>query len=195
MLFRSGWKLGGNKNARKEAEVLEQEWKFSNEIGRHLVGGDVEVAEQFSSLTHKALYRLSQNFERELQKRPRETAGEMDKRYKAILDSVRVRQLSLQRFSRVLSARFENATDFSISMNSDSLMHFYDRLIDTGHFLVYTASFEHDGIFLLASPTLWNRPKEIAAILGTFYHEEELPETSDRPYLLIMRPEIGRAHV
>lgn len=184
-----GWKLGGNKNARKEAEVLEQEWKFSNEIGRHLVGGDVEVAEQFSSLTHKALYRLSQNFERELQKRPRETAGEMDKRYKAILDSVRVRQLSLQRFSRVLSARFENATDFSISMNSDSLMHFYDRLIDTGHFLVYTASFEHDGIFLLASPTLWNRPKEIAAILGTFYHEEELPETSDRPYLLIMRPE------
>lgn len=41
------WKLSGNKNTFKEAEILEQEWEFSNEIGRHLEGGDVEVAEQF----------------------------------------------------------------------------------------------------------------------------------------------------
>lgn len=184
------WKLGGNKNAFKEAEVLEQEWAFSNEIACHLQGGDVEVAEQFSSLTHKALHRLSQTFERELQKKPKESAADMNKRYKAILDSVRVRQRMLQRFSRVLSDRFENATDFSISLNRDSLIHLYDRLIDTGHFLVYTASFEHDGIFLLASPSLWNRQKDIAAILGTCYHEDDAPEGPDHPYLLIMRPEI-----
>lgn len=183
------WKLGGNKNAFKEAEVLEQEWTFSNDIGRHLQGGDVEVAEQFSSLTYKALHRLSQTFERELQKKPRETAAEMNKRYKAILDSVRVRQRMLQRFSRVLSDRFENATDFSIAMDRNSLIHLYDRLIDSGHFLVYTASFEHDGVFLLASPSLWNRPKEIAAILGNCCHEEDAPEGDDHPYLLIMRPE------
>jgi len=41
------WKLVGNKNTFKEAEILEQEWEFSNEIGRFLDGGDVEVAEQF----------------------------------------------------------------------------------------------------------------------------------------------------
>lgn len=41
------WKLVGNKNTFKEAEILEQEWEFSNEIGRFLEGGDVEVAEQF----------------------------------------------------------------------------------------------------------------------------------------------------
>ena len=41
------WKLSGNKNTFKEAEILEQEWEFSNEIGRCLDGGDVEVAEQF----------------------------------------------------------------------------------------------------------------------------------------------------
>lgn len=41
------WKLSGNKNTFKEAEILEQEWEFSNEIGRYLDGGDVEVAEQF----------------------------------------------------------------------------------------------------------------------------------------------------
>lgn len=183
------WKLGGNKNAFKEAEVLEQEWNFSNEIGRHLQGGDVEVAEQFSSLTHKALYRLSQTFERELQRKPKETIPEMNKRYKAILDSVRVRQRMLQRFSRVLSDRFENATDFSISMSRDKLLHFYDRLIESGHFLVYTASIEHDGIFLVAPPSLWNRPHDIQSILGTCYHGDEMPEDPTNPYLLILRPE------
>lgn len=41
------WKLTGNKNTFKEAEILEQEWDFSNRIGRQLEGGDIEVAEQF----------------------------------------------------------------------------------------------------------------------------------------------------
>ena len=40
-------KLFSNKNTFKEAEILEQEWGFSNELGRHLQGGDIEVAEQF----------------------------------------------------------------------------------------------------------------------------------------------------
>lgn len=183
------WKLGGNKNTFKEAEVLEQEWDFSNEIGRHLQGGDVEVAEQFSSLTHKAFYRLSQTFERELQRKPRETAAEMTKRYKQSLDSVRVRQRMLQRFSRVLSDRFENSTDFSIAMRRDGLQQLYSRLIETGHFLVYTASIEHDGIFLVASPSLYNRPQDIQSILGTCYHSEDMPEDSTNPYLLVLRPE------
>ena len=41
------WKLNANKNTFKEAEILEQDWEFSNEIGRQLEGGDIEVAEQF----------------------------------------------------------------------------------------------------------------------------------------------------
>jgi mitogen-activated protein kinase kinase kinase len=41
------WKLNANKNTFKEAEILEQEWDFSNEIGRQLQNGDIEVAEQF----------------------------------------------------------------------------------------------------------------------------------------------------
>lgn len=41
------WKLSANKNTFKEAEILEQEWEFSKSLGKHLEGGDVEVAEQF----------------------------------------------------------------------------------------------------------------------------------------------------
>jgi len=183
------WKLGGNKNTFKEAEVLESEWDFSNEIGRHLQGGDVEVAEQFTSLTHKAFHRLSQTFEKELHRKPKETAAEMTKRYKQSLDSVRVRQRMLQRFSRVLSDRFENSTDFSISLRRNGLEHLYSRLIETGHFLVYTASIEHDGIFLIASPSLYNRPQDIQSILGTCYHAEEMQEDPTNPYILVLRPE------
>jgi mitogen-activated protein kinase kinase kinase len=183
------WKLGGNKNTFKEAEVLEQEWDFSNEIGRHLQGGDVEVAEQFSSLTHKAFYRLNTTFERDLQRKPKESAAEMTKRYKQSLDSVRVRQRMLQRFSRVLSDRFENATDFSIAMRREGLEHLYSRLIETGHFLVYTASIEHDGIFLIASPSLYNRPQDIQAILGTCYRPDDVQEDPTNPYILVLRPE------
>jgi len=42
-----GWKLAANKNAFKEAEILEQEWGFSNDLARNIVGGDIVVAEQF----------------------------------------------------------------------------------------------------------------------------------------------------
>lgn len=41
------WKLSANKNTFKEAEILEQEWEFSYQIGRQLDSGDIEVAEQF----------------------------------------------------------------------------------------------------------------------------------------------------
>lgn len=183
------WRLSSNKNTFKEAEVLESEWDFSNEIGRGLQGGDVEVAEQFSSLTQKALSRLAITFERELAKKPTETAAEMNKRYKQSLDSVRVRQRKLQRFARGLSDRFENATDFSISMRRGELAKLYDSLIESGHFMAYTASIEHEGIYLIASPSLIDRPEDIKAILGTCYHGEDVPDDPSHPYLLIMRPE------
>jgi mitogen-activated protein kinase kinase kinase len=42
-----GWRIGSNRNTFKEAEILETEWHFSNQIGRYIEGGDTEVAEHF----------------------------------------------------------------------------------------------------------------------------------------------------
>lgn len=182
-------KLIGNKNTFKEAEILEQEWEFSNEIGRFLDGGDVEVAEQFSGLTAKALQRLTAHFERELQRRPEENAIDMDKRYKQILDSVRVRQRKLFRFSRVLGQRFENATEYNISLERRQLQDLYDALMASGHFFVSSPNIQHDGIFLIASPSLYNRPRDIQSILGTSFHSDEVMEDPSNPYILIMRPD------
>jgi mitogen-activated protein kinase kinase kinase len=182
------WKLSGNKNTFKEAELLFQEWGFGNEIGSHLTHGDVEVAEQFSSLTHKALNRLNQTFEKELQRRPKESVAEMTKRYKQILDSVRVRQRMLQRFSRMLSDNYENACDFTIAFAPDKLQELFDRLVESGHFQVYTGSPEHEGVVIIASPSLHGRVPEIQLLMSTFSYETITEDPTD-PYILIIRAE------
>ncbi|KAI1651474.1 MAP kinase [Daldinia loculata] len=178
------WKLSRNKNTFKEAEVLFQEWDFANEIGQHLVGGDIEVAEQFSNLTYKALNRLSQTFERELQRKPKESPDDMSKRYTQMLDTVRVRQRMLQRFSRMLSEHYENASDMSIALGAEGLRSLYERLSVTGHFLVD----EVDGIQIIASPALIGRDHEVQSILRTCFHERISEDPTD-PYVLILRPE------
>ncbi|KAI1809438.1 MAP kinase [Poronia punctata] len=178
------WKLSRNKNTFKEAEILSQEWEFANEIGRHLQGGDIEVAEQFSNLTYKVLSRLSQTFERELQRKPKESPDDMSKRYMQMLDSVRVRQRMLQRFSRLLSEHYENASDMSIALDAGDLQYLYERLSVTGHFLVD----ELDGIQIIASPSLVGRDEEVRTILRTCLHEEVSEDLTD-PYVLILRPE------
>jgi mitogen-activated protein kinase kinase kinase len=187
------WKLSANKNTFKEAEILEQEWEFSNKLGRHFEGGDVEVAEQFSSLTSKSLSRLTAHFEKELQRRPDEVvAAEIEKRYKQILDSVRVRQRKLFRFSRILTQRFENCTEYSIKstdLDHEQLNDLYESLIMTGHFLVETSSSDNAGIYILASPALEGRPMDIQSLLTTCYHAEENPEDTSNPYALILKPE------
>ena len=183
------WKLSATKNTFKEAEILEQEWEFSNQIGRQLAGGDIEVAEQFSSLTAKALLRLTAHFERELKSKPNESSSEMEKRYKAILDSVRVRQRKLFRFSRILRQRFENATEYSIGVDGDDVQDFYDSLVATGHFLVCgKENNAPEGVYLIASPSLNSRSEAIQSILGTSFHAEDAPEDPSDPYVLVLQP-------
>ena len=183
------WKLGTNKNTFREAEILEQEWEFSNSIGRQLDGGDIEVAEQFSSLTAKSLARLTSYFERELREKPDETAADMERRYKGILDSVRVRQRKLFRFSRLLRQRFENATEFNLGMTSDEMHRFSESLLISGHILVSAGPKSPKGVYFFASSSLWNREKDIRSILGTSFRADDTPYDPSNPYILIVRPE------
>ncbi|OQE24657.1 hypothetical protein PENSTE_c007G07133 [Penicillium steckii] len=183
------WKLNANKNTFKEAEILEQEWGYSFEIGRQLDGGDIEVAEQFSALTAKSLQRLMIHFERELVPRPTETVGDMDKRYKSILDSTRIRQRKLYRFSRFLCQLFENATEYNLS--ADIAYDFFEALLISDHFLVTSpGSVGQKGVYLIAHHSLWNRPADIQAILATSFRDDPTgPDSTHVPYVLVIRPE------
>ncbi|THC91124.1 hypothetical protein EYZ11_009414 [Aspergillus tanneri] len=183
------WKLNANKNTFKEAEILEQDWEFSNHIGRQLEGGDIEVAEQFSALTAKSLQRLTVHFERELTILPNEDPADMDKRYKSVLDSTRIRQRKLYRFSRFLRQLFENATEYNIS--TEIAYEFFEALLISDHFLIKSnISVGQKGVYLFAHPALWDRSADIQAILRTSFREEDLPKDSTNvPYLLVVRPE------
>ena len=134
---------------------------------------------------------MTGHFERELRSKPEEDAVEMEKRYKAILDSVRVRQRKLFRFSRILRQRFENATEFSLGLNQEELSDFYESLVVSGHFYVSTGDESGKGLNVVASSSLWNRPKEIRSMLGTSFHSEEAPDDPSNPYILLIRPEDG----
>ncbi|KAA8908446.1 hypothetical protein FN846DRAFT_898539 [Sphaerosporella brunnea] len=181
-----GWRIGSNRNTFKEAEILETEWHFSNEIGRYIVGGDIEVAEHFSSLTSKLLSRLMSHFEKELQRTPEKKGEDLSKRYKSILDSVRVRQRKLFRFARLLSQRFENATEYNVEFNK--LRSLVASLIEANYFLVITPSVEHEGIYIVADPSLYDRPHKIQSILRTCY-QEDMKEDDVSSYVLILSPQ------
>ncbi|KAF2761895.1 MAP kinase [Pseudovirgaria hyperparasitica] len=186
------WKLSANKNTFKEAEILEQEWEFSNKLGRFLEGGDVEVAEQFSVLTSKSLSRLTIHFEKELQRRPEEISGpEMEKTYKGILDSVRVRQRKLFRFFRILTQRFENSTEYNINIQQGHMSELIEELVASEHLLLENTSTpeENFGTYIIVSPALRDRPKDIQSLLTTCYHAEENPEDPSNPYVLILKTE------
>ncbi|KAF3291165.1 Suppressor of Sensor Kinase (SLN1) [Orbilia oligospora] len=181
------FKLGSNKNIFKEAEILESEWSFCNSVGQCVEGGDVEAAEQFSSLTSKLLARLTGSYEKEIQQKSEENSGEISKRYKALLESIQLRHRQLLRFTRVLSQRFENATEYQVT--DESFPDLLTALTDSGHFLIET-TMEHDGVYLIADPSLRDKPKDIQSIVRACFHEVELlRDEHSCPYVLVICPQ------
>lgn len=113
----------------------------------------------------------------------------MDRRYKGILDSVRVRQRKLFRFSRQLTNTFENTTEYSINMAPHELQELYDNLAISGHILVNLLSSEDERITVLASPGLAKLPQEIISIASSCYRADNAPLDANLPYVLLLYPE------
>lgn len=142
-----------------------------------------------SVLTARAIHRLLVHFERELHVHEDEEPGDLDKRFKGVLDSTRIRQRKLYRFSRFLRQLFENASEFNLPAGVS--WDFFEALYVSDHFLIKSnASSGQKGVYLLAHSALWNCPNDIAAILGTSFREQEPGKESPHvPYVLAVRPE------
>lgn len=121
--------------------------------------------------------------------RPDEDLTEMGRRYKSVLDSTRIRQRKLYRFSRFLRQLFENATEYNVP--ADIAYDFFEALLISDHFLVNsTTSVGQKGVYLFAHHALWNRPADIQAILTTSFREEDTTKDSiHAPYILVVRPD------
>ncbi|ORY75407.1 hypothetical protein BCR37DRAFT_352181 [Protomyces lactucae-debilis] len=185
------WKLGSSANGShfKEAEILEDQYAFLDRIAKFVEGGNIHVAEQFSALTNKLIGRVLGEFKSQLAGPKSKTASEMRKHYSALLENTRLRHRKLLRFSKTLSTRFENATEYSID-NQQAWNDLVANLIDTGHSFAYTAAVEHDGIYIIADPSLSERPEMIKKILRTCAEEDLDSEAGNigGSYVLIMCP-------
>lgn len=186
------WKLGSSSRSNyfKEAEILESEYEFLDKISKLVEGGDVHVAEQFSALTNKLLSRVTSDFQSHLSGPKVKTASELQKHYSTNFENVRLRHRKLLRFSKTLSSRFENSSEYSVTeqRNWNDLV---VNLVETGHFFAYTASVERDGVYIIADPSLIDRPDAISSILRTCSpHDIHGPEdmVSISSYVLIMCP-------
>ncbi|KAF9056478.1 hypothetical protein BJ165DRAFT_1557048 [Panaeolus papilionaceus] len=123
--------------------------------------------------------------------------------YSKMLDSVRLRYRKLQRFARALTQRFSNSAEYAL--DDIILSEFISCLVNSDHFLVYTHSMEEDGIYVVASASLHDRPDLISKILVEAFQVDEVvnedgshhlrnpdvlgSSTEDAGYLLVLSPQ------
>ncbi|KAG5651225.1 hypothetical protein H0H81_009420 [Sphagnurus paluster] len=226
------WKLksGAKGIYFKETDVLEAQWATFNDVSLTTAGGSCLVAEQLCSLTNKLMVRVTNYFDTQVRVPTGEDMSEHIRRergingtknaYKThiqttpmtdqqiigwfgkILDSVRLRYRKLQRFARVLTQRFSNSAEYDL--DGVALDQFIATLIATDHFLVYTHSLEEDGVYVVASSSLFERPESIRRLLSEAFHVDEITnddgsrlagnteflgrELDNAQYLLILSP-------
>ncbi|KAI0067922.1 kinase [Artomyces pyxidatus] len=204
------WKLksGAKDIYFKETDVIETQWPTFNDVALTVSGGSSMVAEQLCSLTNKLMVRVTNFFDTQVRvptpERPytrhsrKSTEGqtngngngnlnvarkvmtddEMVIWYGKVLDSVRLRYRKLQRFVRLINQRFTNSAEYTLEDASLELV--IAQLVETDHQLIYTQTYEEEGTYIVASPSLREKPEHIRRILLEAFHVTELVEDDGR---------------
>jgi mitogen-activated protein kinase kinase kinase len=95
--------------------------------------------------------------------------------------------------NRFFMSQFENAAEYVV--DTENMNKFITCLVESGHFLVYTGTFEEERIYIVASPSLYGREKVIQTLVRScFAHHDHnnMPMTpisgDDEDYILIFSP-------
>ncbi|PWN53331.1 hypothetical protein IE53DRAFT_366424 [Violaceomyces palustris] len=120
------------------------------------------------------------------------TLEERAKWIHAVFENVRIRSRKLLGFARDIRSRLDNAAEYDLgSLRSSIDVHdnetakdepkgrssglmdlgeFMQTLINAGYFLVYTESFEEEGVYVIAEPSLHDKPDVIQELLCKCLH-------------------------
>ncbi|KAF7306562.1 Protein kinase domain-containing protein [Mycena indigotica] len=216
------WKLksGAKGIYFKETDVLEAQWDTFNDVSFTVSQASCLIGEELCSTTNKLMVRVTNYFDTQVQvpmgqdlghlpqsrrhKRHAEANGtermsseQMVHWYGKILDSVRLRYRKLQRFVRELTHRLSNAAEYELE--NVRMEPFIRTLVETGHFLVYTGTYEEESTYIVASPSLRDNPDAIIRILMEAYNvqlndsrpggNKSFVEDDEEPkYLLLLSP-------
>jgi len=174
---------GSNKTLdSKDTEVVEGEWGFLKSAVAEIEGGDVLLGEHYSTLTHRLMSRVHHFFDTNLEIAERRLSArkvnipELVRWNELILSSLRQRHRKVLRFSRTILSRFENSAEYALEKYAIDLSFFVGGLNETNHFLIYTGNFERDGIYLVGSPSLSQRPDIVSALLSKCFHIHTQPD-------------------
>lgn len=186
----------------KETELLEGHWGLFDEVALSLDTGSLIVAERLCSLTNRFMIRTTAHLEEQLQypmqsqNRPKTklregfstlkeleqpmTQRQLDGWYGKILDGVRLRYRKLQRFARGLSQRLSNSAEYSL--DGANLEFLINTFVDADYFLTYSDSFQSEGCYIVAHPSLRDRPEQLKNLLARAFHVQVLaPEDPTAP--------------
>ncbi|KAG9089213.1 Suppressor of Sensor Kinase (SLN1) [Ceratobasidium sp. UAMH 11750] len=186
----------------KETELLEGHWGMFDEVASSLDDGSLVVAERLCSLTNRFMIRITAHLEEQLQypmqsqsrskAKIREglsslkeldqpmTQRQLEGWYGKILDGVRLRYRKLQRFARGLSQRLSNSAEYTLEgINLEFLI---NTLVESDYFLTYSDSFQSEGCYVVAHPSLRDQPEQLKNILARAFHVRVLaPEDPTAP--------------
>ncbi|KAI7858748.1 hypothetical protein BDC45DRAFT_531295 [Circinella umbellata] len=189
------WKLDlERENSLRECEVMEKEWDFlKGTVCQVVIQADEECASQFCQLTNRLLQDVMEDYISNLEI---PSKGEIEVKYTKVLHGMRMRARKLLQFARFFTAQFENAAEYVVDANSVEKL--VNCLADTGHFLVYTGTFEEERIYIIASPSMYGREDAIRRLIRTcFAGDRDAPSTPGTPgsaqeqcedYVLILTP-------
>lgn len=62
-------------------------------------------------------------------------------------------------------------------------------LVEADYFVVVTPGVDHEGVYLIADPSLYDRPHQIQSILRTCYHEDVSRDDNMCSYVLLISPQ------
>ncbi|KAI8883185.1 hypothetical protein K501DRAFT_219835 [Backusella circina FSU 941] len=158
-------------NNLRECEVMEKEWEFlKGTVCQTVENADWECAQRFCSLTNTLLADVMQDYISSLKVPSESVDGGIGIKYTKLLHTMRMRARKLVQFARFFMSQFENAAEYVI--DTESMDNFVTCLVDSGHFLVYTNSFEDEHIYIVASPSLYGREKVIQSLIRSCFSQE-----------------------
>ncbi|CAO3622761.1 unnamed protein product [Cunninghamella echinulata] len=194
------WKLTlEQENNLRECEVMEREWDFlKNTVCRAVDKADWECAEQFCSLTNRLLADVMRDYITSLKIPPEAVDGGVEVKYTKVLHTMRMRARKLLQFARFFMGQFENAAEYVL--DPDNVDNVVNKLVASGHFLVYTNSFEDERLYIVASKSLYGKEEKIQSLVrACFADDGNVPNTPGTPgsvsknqsqeeYILILSP-------
>ncbi|KAG1226822.1 hypothetical protein G6F35_002781 [Rhizopus arrhizus] len=185
------WKLKLEKeNSLRECEVMEREWAFlKGTVCQAVDKANWECAEHFCSLTNRLLADVMRDYIANLKIPSESIEDAIEVKFTKLLHTMRMRARKLLQFARFFMGQFENAAEYVLA--PENMDRFMTCLVETGHFLVYTGSFEEERIYIIASPALYGREEVIEQMIKSCFAFEK-PRSTARTgaddYVLIFSP-------